>query len=148
MFSNVNFVQPACSSGDYTFTKVPERLLGGQYIGTKTWPSAGTWTIEVEAPVKLPLGQRFNEKNGPLKHDLFVWKTDAIKKNIKNKYGTIRIFEKITYFFKKKYGLKVEMDQSTCSFKQRKWYRFCWMEDIYKYIYIYMYILMSSLPGL
>lgn len=37
----------------YNLEYVPDMLLGGSYIGCKVWPSAGTWTIEYEAPVKL-----------------------------------------------------------------------------------------------
>ncbi|CAJ1328154.1 unnamed protein product [Effrenium voratum] len=38
---------------DYTFENVPACLAGGIYIGTRTWPEAGTWTIEYEAPTML-----------------------------------------------------------------------------------------------
>ncbi|CAK9090717.1 unnamed protein product [Durusdinium trenchii] len=38
---------------DYVFENVPEFLAGGCYIGTRTWPQAGTWTIKFQAPVKL-----------------------------------------------------------------------------------------------
>lgn len=41
---------------DYVFENVPEFLAGGCYIGTRTWPQAGTWTIKFQAPVKLSLG--------------------------------------------------------------------------------------------
>lgn len=39
--------------GDYVFESVPACLAGGIYIGTRTWPKAGTWTIEYEAPTML-----------------------------------------------------------------------------------------------
>ena len=32
---------------------VPGYLLDKMYIGSRTWPSAGTWTIEYTAPVIL-----------------------------------------------------------------------------------------------
>eukprot|EP00438_Fugacium_kawagutii_P027793 Skav212049 [mRNA] locus=scaffold408:13094:13966:+ [translate_table: standard] len=38
---------------DYTLQNIPQMLLGGTYWGTKPWPSAGTWTVEYTAPVKL-----------------------------------------------------------------------------------------------
>ena len=42
--------------GDYWLKNVPEMLLGASYVGTKTWPKAGTWTIKYQAPTKLPPG--------------------------------------------------------------------------------------------
>lgn len=38
---------------DYTFQNVPAVLLGGAYIGSNCWPTAGIWTINYQAPVKL-----------------------------------------------------------------------------------------------
>ena len=38
---------------DYKLQNVPSVLIGGRYSGTKTWPSAGTWTISYDAPVTL-----------------------------------------------------------------------------------------------
>ena len=38
---------------DYTFRNVPSCLSSGTYIGSSGWPSAGTWTIEYEAPTIL-----------------------------------------------------------------------------------------------
>eukprot|EP00439_Symbiodinium_sp_Y106_P057072 s365_g8.t1 len=38
---------------DYKLQNVPSVLIGGKYSGTKTWPSAGTWTISYDAPVTL-----------------------------------------------------------------------------------------------
>ncbi|CAJ1327559.1 unnamed protein product [Effrenium voratum] len=38
---------------NYIFEHVPACLSGGTYIGSQTWPSAGTWTIEYEAPTTL-----------------------------------------------------------------------------------------------
>lgn len=31
---------------DYVFENVPAILAGGLYIGSRTWPKAGVWTIE------------------------------------------------------------------------------------------------------
>lgn len=38
---------------DYTFRNVPSCLTSGSYIGSSGWPSAGTWTIEYQAPTML-----------------------------------------------------------------------------------------------
>lgn len=38
---------------DFTFEAVPDFMAGGSYIGTRTWPKAGTWTIEYTAPTLL-----------------------------------------------------------------------------------------------
>lgn len=38
---------------DYVFENVPAILAGGLYIGSRTWPKAGVWTIEYEAPAML-----------------------------------------------------------------------------------------------
>ena len=37
----------------YRFNPLARTQDGGKYSGTKTWPSAGTWTISYEAPVTL-----------------------------------------------------------------------------------------------
>ena len=31
---------------DYVFANVPSFLSGGTYVGSRTWPKAGTWTIK------------------------------------------------------------------------------------------------------
>jgi len=48
---------------ELAFQNVPEVLLGGTYIGTKCWPSSGTWTIEYQAPCKLYVWARGDEYN-------------------------------------------------------------------------------------
>lgn len=52
---------------DYVFENVPAILAGGLYIGSRTWPKAGVWTIEYEAPAMLYvtwlLPQKSGEKN-------------------------------------------------------------------------------------
>eukprot|EP00438_Fugacium_kawagutii_P021732 Skav236226 [mRNA] locus=scaffold132:191361:289207:+ [translate_table: standard] len=44
---------PHTGDRDYIFENVPACLAGGLYIGSRTWPKAGTWTIEYEAPTML-----------------------------------------------------------------------------------------------
>lgn len=38
---------------NFFFENVPSFMSGGTYIGSKTWPSPGTWTINYEAPTTL-----------------------------------------------------------------------------------------------
>ncbi|CAJ1452172.1 unnamed protein product [Effrenium voratum] len=49
---------------DYTFQNVPAVLLGGTYIGSKCWPTAGTWTIEYQAPATLFVWAAQGQFNG------------------------------------------------------------------------------------
>lgn len=48
---------------EHVFQNVPGVLLGGTYIGSKCWPSAGTWTIDYQAPCKLYVWAREGEYN-------------------------------------------------------------------------------------
>ncbi|CAE7375480.1 unnamed protein product, partial [Symbiodinium pilosum] len=48
---------------DYRLQNVPAVLIGGKYLGTKTWPSAGTWTITYRAPVTLYIWVMKNHYN-------------------------------------------------------------------------------------
>lgn len=44
---------PVSGDRDYIFKFLPPFLSGGTYIGSRTWPQAGTWTIEYKAPTIL-----------------------------------------------------------------------------------------------
>lgn len=48
---------------DYVFRNVPSFLNGGLYVGSRTWPKAGTWTIEYEAPTILYVVVEMGEYN-------------------------------------------------------------------------------------
>ena len=58
---------------------MPGVLLGGTYIGSKCWPSAGTWTIDYQAPCKLYVWAREGEYNAGVNDLLsaYVWAREA-----------------------------------------------------------------------
>ncbi|CAK9025209.1 unnamed protein product [Durusdinium trenchii] len=64
---------------DYTFQKVPAVLLGGTYIGSNCWPTAGTWTIEYQAPATLYVWAAQGQFNGGVDEALSAdgWTAEA-----------------------------------------------------------------------
>lgn len=48
---------------NFFFENVPSFMSGGTYIGSKTWPSPGTWTINYEAPTTLYVWVEAGEYN-------------------------------------------------------------------------------------
>eukprot|EP00437_Effrenium_voratum_P004130 CAMPEP_0181423132 /NCGR_PEP_ID=MMETSP1110-20121109/13972_1 /TAXON_ID=174948 /ORGANISM="Symbiodinium sp., Strain CCMP421" /LENGTH=1183 /DNA_ID=CAMNT_0023546251 /DNA_START=81 /DNA_END=3632 /DNA_ORIENTATION=- len=63
----------------YKFQNVPDQLLGGAYIGSHLWPTAGTWTIEYQAPAKLYVWVAKGEYNGGVDEALCAngWAAEA-----------------------------------------------------------------------
>ena len=57
------FLLPA-GDRDYIFEKLPPFLAGGLYIGSRTWPKAGTWTIHYQAPTILYVWVEKGDYNG------------------------------------------------------------------------------------
>ena len=55
---------------DYVFENVPAILAGGLYIGSRTWPKAGVWTIEYEAPAMLYVTWLLPQKSGEKKQKI------------------------------------------------------------------------------
>lgn len=49
---------------EYTYVNVPQYLLGKMYIGSRTWPVAGTWQIHYTAPVILYVFAGRDQYNG------------------------------------------------------------------------------------
>lgn len=75
---------------------MPECLTSGIYIGSSGWPSAGTWTIEYEAPTILYVWAQEGTYNAGVDEALSA---DGWVKEEADGFMELHSLQSICYFF-------------------------------------------------